>query len=148
MPSKKTAARTRAVLEALEAGATYAEAAKSGGISYQTLRQWRAKDQRFDQACMLSIEAGTDLIEAEARRRAVDGVAKPVGFHQGRHTGLFVRDYSDQLLVLLLKARRPELYRDSQTKQISADSQLTGAKDELLRKFAAADDSAPAKKTS
>lgn len=58
-----------------------------------------------------AIETGTDLLEDDVRRRAVDGVEEPL-FHQGKKVGL-TRKYSDTLLIFLLKARRPAKYRDS-----------------------------------
>lgn len=136
MPHKKSAARVRAVLDALEEGATFAEAARLGGISYSTLRAWRLSDPKFAEDCAVAIDAGTDLIEAEARRRAVTGIEKPVGFHQGKHLGVFARDYSDSLLVLLLKARRPEMYRDGNKTGESRDVDVTGARDALQKKLA------------
>lgn len=60
----------------------------------------------YDQA----VDDAADLLEEEARRRAVDGVEKPV-YQQGRLVGL-VREYSDALLTLLLKGKRPETYRE------------------------------------
>jgi hypothetical protein len=51
-----------------------------------------------------------DQLEEEARRRAVDGVLKPV-FQRGRQVGR-IREYSDVLLVTLLKGKRPDTYRE------------------------------------
>jgi hypothetical protein len=50
-----------------------------------------------------------DQLEAEALRRAVDGVDEPV-FHDGEVVG-HVRKYSDRLLMAILKARHPA-YRE------------------------------------
>lgn len=52
----------------------------------------------------------TDALEAEARRRAVDGVPEPV-FHQGKKCGT-VKKYSDRMLEILLKGHRPEKFRE------------------------------------
>ena len=51
-----------------------------------------------------------DALEAEARRRAVEGVRKPI-YCQGEICGT-VREYSDTLLFFLLKGAMPEKYRD------------------------------------
>ena len=48
------------------------------------------------------------MIEAEARRRAVDGVDEPV-YYQGKEVGT-VRRYSDVLLIFLLKGLRPQRF--------------------------------------
>jgi hypothetical protein len=72
--------------------------------------RWRATDPQFE-AWKLAYERGTDVLEDEAQRRAVDGVQD---FRLDRH-GVehpYTR-YSDALLMFLLKARRPERFRDN-----------------------------------
>ena len=58
----------------------------------------------------LANEESADRLELEARRRAVEGVDEPV-FYQGVEVGT-VRKYSDALLQFLLKARRPDVFRE------------------------------------
>jgi hypothetical protein len=70
----------------------------------------RAADEAFARAWEDALEQGTDSLEDEARRRALQGVEKPV-FREGRQVGT-VTEYSDTLLIFLLKARRPEKFRD------------------------------------
>jgi hypothetical protein len=55
----------------------------------------------------------TEVLEAEAWRRAKEGVAEPV-FQGGKQVGV-VQRYSDQLLMFMLRARAPEKYRDNVT---------------------------------
>ena len=57
-----------------------------------------------------AVESGTDLMEDEMRRRAVEGVDEPK-FHDGQICG-YARRYSDTLLIFMLKARRPEKFKD------------------------------------
>lgn len=57
-----------------------------------------------------AIAEGTDMLESEARRRAVDGYEEPV-FYQGEQVGV-IRRYSDRMLELLLKGHLPEKYKD------------------------------------
>ncbi len=52
-----------------------------------------------------------DALASEARRRAVEGVLKPV-YYKGKLVG-FIREYSDTLLMFLMKAAMPEKYRDN-----------------------------------
>ncbi len=56
-------------------------------------------------------EVAADRLEAEAWRRAVEGVERPVGWYQGKPGG-YVKEYSDVLLIFLLKGLRPEKYRE------------------------------------
>jgi hypothetical protein len=50
-------------------------------------------------------------LEDEALRRAVEGVEEPV-YQGGKQVGV-IRKYSDALLMFLLKAARPEKYREN-----------------------------------
>jgi len=77
-------------------------------IAVENVRIARKRDPQFDKAVKNAIEEGYDMLEEEARRRAVDGVDRPV-FFQGVECGK-VREYSDQLLITLLKANRPKKY--------------------------------------
>lgn len=63
----------------------------------------------WDAAVAEAMDAATDLLEEEARRRAVTGVLEPV-FHGGKRVGT-IRRYSDTLLIFLLNGARPEKYR-------------------------------------
>ena len=47
-----------------------------------------------------------DILEAEAYRRALEGREKPVGWYKGKPGG-YVREYSDVLLMSLLKGASP-----------------------------------------
>lgn len=74
------------------------------GISKSCIHDARKKDTIFDKRVLDAIDGGYDMIEEEARRRAVEGVLEPVYF-KGEEVGN-VRKYSDQLLMFLLKAYR------------------------------------------
>jgi hypothetical protein len=99
-------------LAILTTGGTVKEAAGAVGIPRPQMYVYRDRDARFAAAWQAAEDEGTDVLEAEARRRAVDGVEKPI-YHQGVCVGT-VWEYSDTLLIFLLKGRRPEKYRDRQ----------------------------------
>lgn len=86
-------------------------AAKLSGVDRGTHYGWLRNDptyrERFEEAKAEAVE----VLEEEARRRAVVGVEEPVGWHQGRAGGV-VRKYSDTLLIFLLKGANPEKYRE------------------------------------
>lgn len=67
-------------------------------------------------------EFATDQLEAEARRRAVQGYEEEV-YYKGEFVGT-VTKFSDSLLALLLKGRRRNTFGDS--------TKLTGDKNEPL----------------
>ncbi len=81
------------------------------GVGRNSHYRWLEKDSEYREAFELAKEDAADILEAEAYRRAVEGVEKPVGWYKGKPGGT-VREYSDILLIFLLKALRPEKYRE------------------------------------
>ena len=94
----------------------------------------RGRDEAFADAWDAAYEDGTQAIEQEAWRRAVDGTSKPV-FQGGAHVG-DVQEYSDVLLLNLLRARRPGTYRErfkhEHTHRGSVDLRLDRLSDDEL----------------
>jgi hypothetical protein len=81
-----------------------------------------------------------DILEAEAHRRAVEGVEKPVGWYKGRPGG-YVREYSDVLLIFLLKGLRPEKYKDRLEKRgLLANLNLELLPDPIIQRLAAGEE--------
>lgn len=135
-------------LQALASGCTVSEAAQAAGITSSTAYNLRRNDADFAEAWRVALEDSTDVLEREARRRAIDGVEEPV-VYQGQLTPVFERDEhgqvvttedgkpvqarnadgslrwltvrkpSDALLALLLKGRRKEFSTER--------TELTGA---------------------
>lgn len=97
-------------LKALAETGNVSAAAKLAGVARQTA--YEAKELRPEFAARWddALEEACDALELEARRRAKDGAEKPV-FYLGREVSR-VREYSDVLLIFLLKAHRPEKYRE------------------------------------
>jgi hypothetical protein len=104
------AAAREAFLASLADGHTVTAACHAAGIGRSTAYEHRHRDEAFALAWHDAYEAGTDRFEQEARRRAIDGTLRPV-FYKGEEVGS-VREFSDRLLELELKARRPEKYRE------------------------------------
>jgi hypothetical protein len=86
-------------------------AARVVHLSRRALYNIRDDDSQFEAAWNDAIDEGIEAMEAEAMRRAVEGVDKPV-FYQGDEVAV-LREYSDTLLIFLLKAHRPDKYREN-----------------------------------
>jgi hypothetical protein len=101
----------------LESGATVERAAAFSGLPLRTAYNIRKREPEFAEAWESALAVGVWALEREAHRRAVEGVRKPV-WYKGRRAidvdGLpaHVLEYSDTLLILLLKARDPQRYCD------------------------------------
>lgn len=98
-------------LEGLSKGLSVLDASKASKASRDWLYNKRKTNEEFARRWDEAWDQGTDKLEAEAQRRAVEGVLKPV-FQGGEEVGL-IREYSDSLLVFLLKSRRPQRYRET-----------------------------------
>ena len=117
----RTPQRARdAFMEALDRGMTVSGACKAASMGRSTAYGLRATDVEFAKAWDEAIENGTDVLEDEAFRRACEGVVEPIvsGGRQVLDTEgkpMMLRRYSDTLMVTLLKARRPERFRERST---------------------------------
>jgi len=102
-------------LSALRNTGNVSASAKAAGVDRTTAYKAKAaslqtKNATFAKGWDEAIEVATDLLEGEARRRAIAGVEEPV-YYRGEVVGA-VRKYSDTLLIFLLKAHRPEKFRE------------------------------------
>ena len=96
-------------LELLRQDPNVSAAAREVGVARATAYSLRTRDAAFAAAWDDAVQEAVDHVEAELRRRAVEGVEEPV-FYQGKEIAR-VRKYSDQLLKFYLQANR-ERYRD------------------------------------
>lgn len=71
----------------------------------------RDNDDDFAKAWRWALADGLDTLEAEAQRRAVEGVDEPI-YYKGVRVDT-VKKYSDVLLMFLMKSHNPARFRDS-----------------------------------
>lgn len=104
-------------LEELASTCNVRAACVAANIARTTAYAHRHSDVAFAEAWDDALDDALDDLESEARRRAKDGVEEPV-FHLGKEVAK-VRKYSDGLLMFLLKAYRPERFRDLNLEQLA-----------------------------
>lgn len=121
---------TKAFLAALAITGNVTRAIEACQAERTCVYDLRKKDSDFRRAWEEAIEQAADLLESEARRRAHDGVSRPVIFKGkpvfvwmkdgdyvpaktkgAKRVALMEHDYSDTLLIFLLNGARPEKYR-------------------------------------
>lgn len=124
------------VLETLRKGYTPKEAAESAGVSRTAIFDWKRNDPEFAAAWAAAVDEGTDVYEREAYRRGVEGYDRPV-FQGGEEVGK-TREYSDTLLVLSLRGRRPHVYNTDRHQHTGADGGPIQTQTEVTVKFVAA----------
>src|SRR5271156_4372552 len=114
---KLTRERRERFLKALADTGIVSLAVEIAGTSRTRVYELRKRDTAFAKAWEEAEERAADALEAEAWRRAVAGVQEPLvsGGKVGRDDDgqpLAIRRYSDTLMLALLKARRPERFKD------------------------------------
>lgn len=105
-----TAEKVADFLDRLASTANVTKSAEVSGAHLRTLYRWKEKFPDFAAAWREAERVGTALLEDEALRRAKDGCDRPV-FYEGEQCGV-IREYSDTLMIFLLKARDPDKYRE------------------------------------
>ena len=128
MPGKDsdrvTKKKMRLFLRKLAKTGALHKAAKSSGLSVRRMRRLRAKDEKFSHKIDDALEAYVGVLEDEADRRGIKGVAEPV-FYEGEVCG-HKQKYSDGLLQFRLKALAPEKYRErTDVKTEGGDTHIT-----------------------
>jgi len=108
--TSRTPKKEEAFFDALRDGRSISAACLEAGITRSSAYLWRESDPAFRTKWGECVEEGTDRLEDEALRRARDGTEKPV-YQGGKLVGT-VREHSDTLMIFLLKARRPQKYKD------------------------------------
>lgn len=104
------AKRKEVYLAALPRYFTQTAALAKAGATPGMLKRWREQDGAFMVAEDDARGELADKLEAEAIRRAFKGIRQPV--YQGGLLAGYITQYSDQLLTLMLKAMRPERFRE------------------------------------
>lgn len=126
-----------AFLTALAACGIITDACTAAGITRQAAYHARKRSASFAAAWDDAVDQAADVMEREAFRRAVEGVEKPVfgslGTGQGSGEIGRIQEYSDTLLIFLLKGARPEKFRERSDVRHSGKVDVSGLSDDELR---------------
>jgi len=103
-----------AFLSAYAEWANVSYACKVAGVARANIYHWQEHDPEFALAFQQANDAATERLEREAWRRAVEGSPyERTSYWHGEPVGTDRKiEYSDQLMMLLLRARRPDTYRE------------------------------------
>ena len=112
-----------AFIERLRATGNVTLAARVAGVSRQEVYNARNRNKTFRRLWNEALEEAVDLLDGEARRRAT-GIKRDI-YYAGKVVGE-ENVYSDSLLMFLLKAHRPTLYRDNVKMEHSGGMDVTG----------------------
>lgn len=106
----------QAFLDAFPEQGVIGPCARSLGLTPSTVRNWVRHDPQFAEAFEEARDEAADRLEAEANRRAT-------GYISQRMTkdGEVIETitHSDQLLIFLLKGRRPDVFKERVANELS-----------------------------
>jgi hypothetical protein len=118
---------------------------KAVGLAYKQFRRWYDNHPPFRDEWNAIQDAAAQTLEDEAVRRAVEGCKRAI-YYRGKRvyagTGkdrkpVYELEFSDQLLINLLRRFRPALYRDhwhvEHSGSIDLVERLTQARERLIR---------------
>jgi hypothetical protein len=103
-------AKKRAVLAAYARTGRLAHSCRSAKMHHSVHYYWLKTDPLYVEAFAEAQQMAIHALEEEAVRRAREGVTRAV-YYKGEKVGE-EQEYSDTLLIFLLKVLKPETYRE------------------------------------
>jgi len=100
-------------LEALSKAQPVTVACKMAHWYQPDVYRWRKQDPKFAEEWDAALAEGTGMLEQEGIRRALVGRELPVKDKDGNIIGTQLIPPSDTMLIFMLKARKPEVYRET-----------------------------------
>lgn len=116
---RQVSARKRRFLKAFRYNANVSAAARAAGVARQTCYKWRKDDPEFAALMDEAEQESIDRLEERAFQLAYEGTTRMV-VSAGKHLGDEV-EYSEGMISMLLKARRPNVYKDRQSVEHSGE---------------------------
>ncbi len=123
-----TSATRARVLEGYAEFGQVRKACQEAGVSHSMHYEWLRQYPEYRSAFERMRDPVMDLMEDEAVRRAVEGVERPMTI-AGKE--VWVREFSDQLLMFLLKARNRRVFGDRSDDTLKVEGELSIA--QILR---------------
>jgi hypothetical protein len=122
--ARKRNPKKRAYLAAFVRTCSVTGAARAAGVDPARHYEWLRADPEYRAAYQAAQDQAAQTLEDEAIRRAYEGVERPVTVAGKRE---LVREYSDTLLIFLLKGLRPAKYRERYDVAVEAGDSLVQA---------------------
>jgi hypothetical protein len=116
-------------LEGLARGLSVTGSALLAGVNRQSVYVWRKADAAFAVAWDEAVESGTDMLEDEVLRRALEGTQEPaismgkIVFQDG--APLLLRKYADGLAQFILRGRRRDKFGDRVQQDVKLDATVS-----------------------
>ncbi len=122
-------------LDVLRTTGNISASARAANISARSAHSLKAQDAEFSQEWDHAKDESIDELEAVLRKRAIEGVEKPI-YYAGKECGI-QRSYSDSLGMYILKAHRGDGLQgtDNKSKDDNQTSREFSARELLIEKL-------------
>lgn len=140
---KRVHNRSKVFLAAYRATCSITKAAEAADMEKTMHYRWLKEDQDYAREFAIAHDEAIQTLEDEAIRRAHEGIAKPLvyqgqfmyaSYHKnGKGIGppLAIQEYSDSLLMFLLRGARPAKYRERFQHEVTGSLNVTRYKGTL-----------------
>ena len=137
-PTRPKLNRQQVFLQTYRAVGCITQAAQAAKVDPSAHYKWLQGDPEYREAFDAAEKAATDLLIAEARRRALEGDSEPALYQgalcyerlsNGKKRQIVIKRRSDVLLMFLIKGARPEIYRDSFKGEIKHSGAISSGPD-------------------
>lgn len=114
MTTRQVRQQKKAFLDRFRLHGNVSRACRETSINRADVYRWKEHDEQFMLGWNVAEVEATEHLEEAAYERAVQGVTQetPIYFRGKAVDSIVKTEYSDTLLIFLLKARAPEKYRE------------------------------------
>lgn len=114
MTTRQSGRQKKAFLESFRKHGNITRSCRETSTPRSTVYWWQEHDEQFSRDYRVAEVEATEHLEEAAYERAVNGVTQetPIYFRGTAIDSVVKTEYSDTLLIFLLKARAPEKYRE------------------------------------
>lgn len=114
MTTRQTGRQKKRFLDSFREHGNVTRACRETEVARSTVYFWQEHDEDFGRDYHVAEQEATEHLEEAAYERAVKGITQETPlYYRGKVVDTVVKtEYSDTLLIFLLKARAPEKYRD------------------------------------
>ena len=109
--TKLTPKKRKKFLSELAACGNVTRACELAATTRDSVYKLRKRDEEFNQQWEEARTVAADALEDEAWRRGMEGAFRELSY-QGKLTGDLIKEYSDTLLIFLLKGNKPEKFAE------------------------------------
>ena len=128
-------AQTEIFLSVLQRTGNVSAATRAARVTRSSAYEMRQRDEIFKKCWSSALEESLDDLEAELRRRAIEGTDKPI-FYAGKQIG-DIKSYSDALGMFLLRSRRKNVFGEINGDNTPVEIEFVTVRQKLLLKLEA-----------